>query len=314
MLDDLRRALFGHFACGKPNREPIAAQVAADVGQAHRLYQMADYDGAAYQLPLTMSCLNASTDVIPTHTKATAYLAATKLASKVGETSLAWVTADRCLRFATESEKPGLIGIAGCQVAQALIGDGHVADAEQTAGSAAENLASMSGQSDNKDALSARGALLLLLAVIAARRGDAKAAKNNLCQAAGLVDRLEPNANRLWTAFSSTNVVIHELAVHVALGDSRTALRLGEGLDMDAMPPTLRGRRSQVHVELGWASANQGDDSLAVLHLLEAERVAQQAVSRNIVARTLLTTLLTRERKHVTPGLRALAMRAGVLQ
>lgn len=50
---------------------------------------------------------------------------------------------------------------------------------------------------------------------------------------------------------------------------------------------------------------------LAVLHLLEAERVATQAISRNAVACAILTTLLGRERKGSTPGLRALADRAG---
>jgi hypothetical protein len=105
-----------------------------------------------------------------------------------------------------------------------------------------------------------------------------------------------------------------ELAVQVALGDSQTAIRLGERIDTDSLPTVLRGRRSQVHLELGWAAVGQGDDSLAVLHLLEAERVAKQAVSRNAAARTLLTTLLARERKSATPGLRALATRARVGQ
>jgi hypothetical protein len=89
---------------------------------------------------------------------------------------------------------------------------------------------------------------------------------------------------------------------------------LGEVLDADMLPPILRGRRSQVHLELAWASVRQDDDSRAVLHLLEAERIASQAVSWNIAARELLTTLLARERKGATPGLRALASRAGIMQ
>ena len=113
-------------------------------------------------------------------------------------------------------------------------------------------------------------------------------------------------------SYGPTNIAIHELAVHVALGDSRTTLQLGENIDTDALPTVLLGRRSQVHLELGWASVGQGDDSLAVLHLFEAERVAQQTVSRSSTARALLSTLLTCERKGATPGLRALADRAGV--
>ena len=153
--------------------------------------------------------------------------------------------------------------------------------------------------------------LLLLLAIVAGRKGDRQAASKNLRDAAGLAERLGQDGNWLWTAFGPTNIAIHELAVHVVLGDSRAALQFAESIDTDALPDVLRGRRSQVHLELGWASVGQGDDSLAVLHLLEAERVAKQAVSRNASARELLSTLLSRERKSATPGLRSLAMRAG---
>jgi transcriptional regulator with XRE-family HTH domain len=314
VLDDLRRALFGQYTSQtEADPDATALQVRTGVVQAHHLYQLADYDGSARLLPSLVSRLDSSANSVPATTKTTAYLAAAKLASKVGDTSLAWVTADRCLRAAMEAEHPSLYGIASYQVAQALLGDGHIGDAEQTAGSAVERLAAPAVRATSKEALSAHGALLLLLSVMAARRGDAKAAKSHLYQAAELAERLGQDDNRLWTAFGPTNIAIHELSVHVALGDSRLALQLGESLDTDVLPTALRGRRSQVHLELGWAAAGQGDDSLAVLHLLEAERVAQQAVSRNATARSLLSTLLGRERKSTTPGLRALATRAGVL-
>jgi hypothetical protein len=90
-------------------------------------------------------------------------------------------------------------------------------------------------------------------------------------------------------------------------------MQLGETIDTGSLPAVLRGRRSQVHLDLGWAAAGQGDDTLAVLHLLEAERIAAQAASRNASARTLLGTLLARERQSATPGLRGLASRAGLI-
>ena len=80
------------------------------------------------------------------------------------------------------------------------------------------------------------------------------------------------------------------------------------------MPPSMTTRRSQVHLDLARAAARQGDDRLAVLHLLEGERVAAQAISRNASARSLVSELLARERKGATPGLRALANRADVLR
>lgn len=158
------------------------------------------------------------------------------------------------------------------------------------------------------------GAVVLLLAIIAARREDGHAAELHLRQASQLAEHLGRDGNRLWTAFGPTNVAIHELSVYAVLGDAKRAFQLGETLDTDVLPSVLRGRRSQVHLDLGWASVRRGDDNLAVLHLLEAERVASQMVSWNIAARDLLTTLLARERKSATPGLRALASRAGIIQ
>jgi DNA-binding XRE family transcriptional regulator len=271
-LGGLRRALLGHQA--ELERPPSstrtagsATQLAAGVEEAHRLYQRADYDGAARLLPLVISRIESTDTTVPNHTKAAAYHAAAKLATKVGDSSLAWVAADRSLRLAAESNRHGLIGIANYQVACALLGSGHLADAEQTAVRGVEHIArhAKSVESRVEDNISARGALLLLLAITAARRGDAQTAKKYLHEATRLAERLGQDGNWLWTAFGP-----HQYSV------------------------------------------GQGDDSLAVLHLLEAERVAKQAVSRNATARTLLATLLARERKSATPGLRALADRAGV--
>jgi hypothetical protein len=85
-------------------------------------------------------------------------------------------------------------------------------------------------------------------------------------------------------------------------------------IDTDGLPSVLRGRRSQVHLELSWSAAKQADDALAVLHLLEAERIAKQTATHTTSARELLSVLLDRERRGATPGLRGLASRAGLVQ
>jgi hypothetical protein len=315
VLDGLRQALLGHTEIDAESPVPSAAHTESGVTQAHRLYQLADYDGAARLLPMVIMRLETADDSTFSRARAAAYVGAAKLATKLGDAGLAWVAADRGLRLASETGHQGLAGIAHYQVACALLGSGHLADAEQTAARAEEQLARQGTQPSRhvEEVLSARGALVLLLAIMAGRRGDAPAAQKWLRNAAQLAERVGKDSNWLWTAFGPTNVAIHELAVRVALGDSRGALALGARIDAEVLPAVLRGRRSQVHLELGWASVGQGDDSVAVLHLLEAERVAKQAVSRNATARTLLTTLLARERKSATPGLRALAARAGVL-
>jgi transcriptional regulator with XRE-family HTH domain len=284
LLDGLRRAMLA------PPDEPMTG-VGAAIARAHLDYQNAAYATAARLLPRVIRGLTGS----PAHAKATAYLAAAKLATKVGDAGLAWVAADRCAAHAAESGQADLAGVARYQVAAALLAAGHLADAEQAAGAAVDDLP---GLGDD-----IRGSLLLLLAIMAARRGEGPLATQRLQDAARLahVDR-----NHLWTAFGPTNVAIHELGVRVALGDTKTVVRI----DTDRLPPQLRGRRAQIHLELAAAAAGRREDNLAVLHLLEAERVARQAIAHNATSRSLVGELLGRER--ATPGLRALALRAGV--
>ena len=200
----------------------------------------------------------------------------------------------------------------------ALLLAGDLTNAEQIANIGAENIASAATAACpnhcREEVLSVHGSLLLLLAIMAARRDDSAAAQIALHKAGQLAEQFGRDGNWLWTAFGPTNVAIHQLSVHARLGSAKRAMQLGETIDTDGLPTVLRGRRSQVHLELSWAAAKQADDALAVLHLLEAERVAEQAVSRNASARELLSTLVKRERRGVTPGLRALAARAGLLQ
>lgn len=47
---------------------------------------------------------------------------------------------------------------------------------------------------------------------------------------------------------------------------------------------------------------------------MEAERVAPQVLRFNVLARDIIRGLLGRERRSATPGLRAIATRAGLLQ
>lgn len=331
VLHDVRKAMLGPpllvpMSVSAPVALSAASLKAATV-QAHRLYQLAEYDDAARLLPAVLTCLQSQGDtgsdecpagtMTTRHTTAAAYLAAAKLATKLGDIGLASVTADRAMTAANESEHVAMVGSAAYQVACALLLTGELADAEQILTLSAENIASVVAAPHlncrQEEALSVRGSLLLLLAIIAARRGDHNAAQDVLHDASQLAEQLGYDGNWLWTAFGPTNVAIHQLSVQSLLGNARKAAQIAESIDTDVLPAVLRGRRSQVHLEMGWVAAGQADDALAVLHLLEAERVAEQTVSRNASARTLINILMVRERRSDTPGLRGLAARAGLL-
>ncbi len=330
-LDGLRSVVLGSPAAipfdGSGPAAHLAGNVMAVTAQAHRLYQLADYDAAAQLLPAVLNRLRSRVDTDPEerltgtlttrHAMAAAYIAAAKLATKLGDVGLASVTADRAMTAAKESDHPALLGAATYQVACALLLTDELADAEQLVTVGTENIASVVATERlncrHEEVLSVRGSLLLMLAIISARRGDHNAARTALDDAGQLAEQLGGDDNWLWTAFGPTNVAIHEVSVQSRLGAVKEAAQIAEAIDTDALPAVLHGRRSQVHLELGWAAAGHGDDAVAVLHLIEAERVAEQAVSRNASARSLLSLLLARERQSVTPGLRGLAFRAGVL-
>jgi DNA-binding XRE family transcriptional regulator len=320
-LDSLRQVVLGRRRTEALPTSFDATAAKAATREAHRLYQSADYDGAAGLLPTLLwqlECLTDSKDAQAdsrslAQITAAAYIAAAKLATKQADAGLAWVTADRALRQAQKSEHQGLVGAAQYQVACALLHAGHDAHAEQVTTSTAEDMAASPKTTQHQETVSVHGALLLLSAILAARRRDRAEAEQYLQRAWQLAEQLAVDGNWLWTAFGPTNVAIHEVAVRLDLGDTDQAVQLGAVIDTDRLPSVLAGRRSQVHLDLARGAVQQGDDSLAVLHLLEGERVASQVISRNAMARSLLETLLARERTGVTPGLRALASRADVL-
>jgi hypothetical protein len=105
--------------------------------------------------------------------------------------------------------------------------------------------------------------------------------------------------------------MIHRVSATVALDDPHAALAAAEQIDITAMPVGLYGRQAQLHLDSAWAHAQLGEDPLAVIHLLDTERVAPEFVLTNPDVRRLIRYLVERERRMV-PGLRGLALRAGV--
>jgi hypothetical protein len=106
--------------------------------------------------------------------------------------------------------------------------------------------------------------------------------------------------------------MIHRVSAAVALGDPLGALATAQQIDIAAMPAGLCGRQAQVHLDSAWAHAQLREDALAVIHLLDVERVAPDLMLVSPEARGLIRDLLLRERRGAMPGLRGLALRAGV--
>ncbi len=320
LSDGLRRSLLTYSGVPEPAQQISISAAESLVRQVNDLYQAADYVGTAEALPSIISQVESltitSTQSIRSSTiAAMAYLAASRLAAKTGDAELAWIAADRAGTHALHTGNAALMAVASRQTATALMKLPHrVTDAETVAHTAYDQLVSgITKYGASPAALSAQGALLLVLAMIASRANQSVVAAQRLNAAADLAERLGGDANHLWTAFGPTNVLLHKVSAAVALRKPREAIAMAQHLNTSTLPSTLVSRRAQIHLDLAAAFSQSGtEDAPAVLHLLEAERIAPQVIRLSGTARTLLADLLSRERSALTPGLRPLAHRAGV--
>ena len=284
--------------------------------EVHLRYQGADYGAATRILP----SLIRSVDGLVAESRgderrralelqSSVYVAAAKLVTKVGNAELAWLTADRAAGAALHAESPTLGAAAAYQLACAFLKNDRLDEAENIALVTAANL-----DDDSPAGLSLRGALTLIAAVIAGRRNDRGDAMERLQRAQLLADQLGEDANHNWTAFGPTNVAIHRVSTAAELGDAAFAIAQAEFVNVSSLPDGLLSRRAQIHIDMAWAYTQRRADAEAVVNLLEAERVAPQTLRYNILVRELLREMLKRERRTATPGLRALARRASVLE
>lgn len=316
--DTLRATLLSNYWQDDPARLSVE-EIETTVDAAGAAYQAAEYAKLS-ALPATIAAAQqlvgttkGADEVRVWRALARANLVASKLAVKRGDAVLASLTADRASTWAARLCDPVLISAAAYQLTCALTRSRDLADAERVAMTAHDSLARHS-LSATAAALSVRGALLLQAAIVAALQGDHATARLRLRGADDLATQVGVDGNEVWTAFGPTNVLLHRLGVAIALGEHARAIQVGRHIDTTTMPAALRSRRAQVHLDLAAAHGRiRTGAAQAVLHLLEAERLAPQVIGTNVDVRVLILFLLHGERRSATPGLRALAQRGGVI-
>lgn len=285
---------------------------------AHRTYQAAQYVELAERLPALLEAADAAWDTRRDGSLETmlsyvgVYVVAAKLLTKMGVSDLALVSADRAAHGALCADSIAARGMAAYQVVCAMLRADRPDDAETLAVEMAAQM-SAAARSDEPGALSVAGSLWLIAAVVAARKTDRFEAHRRLDQAQHLADLLGEDGNHLWTAFGPTNVAIHRVSVAAELGDPGEALSAAAGIRTDSFPVGLQSRRAQMHLDLAWAQSQRKRDAEAVLHLMEAEQVAPEAVYYNVLVREMIREMLARGSKAQTSALDKLAVRAGVL-
>jgi tetratricopeptide (TPR) repeat protein len=320
-LDEVRRyfARYDHLLAVDAEPSLDASSLRARAADAHKRYQAAQYEDLVTDLPNLLQAADSLHRVVTTAERremllsyASSYVVAAKLLTKMGAADLAQLAADRCATAALDADSLEAQGTAAYQVVCALLRADRPEDAETLAMKMAMRI-TLSAQSDSPSLVSVAGALWLISAVIAGRRTERGEAYRRLAEAQRLADLLGHDANFAWTAFGPTNVAIHRVSVAAELGDAREALEVATAVDPDSLPAGLNSRKAQVYLDLAWAQAQRKRDSEAILHLLEAERVAPNAVRYNVVVREMVRDMLSRSRRSSTTALHNLALRAGVI-
>ncbi len=217
------------------------------------------------------------------------HLAATTL-SKIGESDLAWLAAERAVSAAEASEDPLSLASAARAATHALLANGRYDDALGLGDRAAGWLSGHSRRED-REAASLLGMLHLRAAVAAARRQDRATATELLGRAQAAAEIVGGDTNLWHTGFGPTNVAVHRIAVALDLGDAVLVAEHGPRLDARALPVE---RRAALLIDVGRAQAMLGRDAPALSTLLAAESIAPQLVHHATTVRESVRVMYRR--------------------
>ncbi|HEY6314127.1 MAG TPA: helix-turn-helix transcriptional regulator [Streptosporangiaceae bacterium] len=238
---------------------------------------------------------------------ALSYQAAASVLTKVGESDLAWIAAERGFNAAKAADSPSVRGSLIRSVAFALLSTGRLEPAMRLVESGAGYLqAEISG---DDTALSVYGTLFLAGSMAAARFGDGSKTAEYLQEANSAARRLGKDANHLWTAFGPTNVAIHRVNTAVELGDIQTVLDYGLSLNTDAVPVERRVRYL-LDVARAYGMTGNRDDALGTM--LTAERIAPEQVRQHHLSRKIVVALIRSSTGKPAIELEKLATRVNV--
>ncbi|TDC63482.1 XRE family transcriptional regulator [Micromonospora sp. KC207] len=316
----LRAALMNYralspFGGGTGAEPPSIAELKKEVGALWDAYQDSRFGYVTGRLPHLLDRAQAAADHHDDDRDQarrllglTYQLAATQL-TKLGESDLAWIAADRGLAAVRPAGDPLITGSLFRSVGHALHATGRYAEAvrltEDAAGFLEPHL-----KNATPALLSVYGTLFLSGSMAAARANDAATARTFLAAADQTAGQLGADANHLWTAFGPTNVAIHRVATAAELGDLQVAIDLGPRLDTTGLPMERRVRHA-LEVARAYSSWNRIDDAQAAL--LDAEQMAPEQVRHHFLSRQLALTWIRRQRGKPSAELVGLAQRLKVL-
>lgn len=304
---------------------PMAADKMVDIDRVRRqvAYAWSSFQNGNYSMlgSVLPSLLREAQDGVAQHSAgereearialSEAYQVTASALWKIKEVDLAWLAAERALMLAEAVGDSLLVSDAARRVAQGLMATNHSDQALSLLRADIDRLEPGIGTA-SAEYLSLYGMLFLLGGVVAARQGDAATARELHSEGLGIAGRLGDDRNERWTAFGPTNVVLHQVAALVDLGDGSAAVEAADRARPEGLAKLPRERRANFFVDVARGHALKGKRDQAVVALLQAEQVARDEVRCRPVALNLIADLLRQGQGKPPLTLRLLAARVGL--
>lgn len=221
-------------------------------------------------------------------------------AFKLGDAQLGWVAADRSIQIAEQTGDLTLIGSAARRVAHALSATHQSPDAMHLVQSAANRLEPHL-QNAGPAFTSAYGMLLLKGSIAAARLQEAADVRDLQAEALAVAGRLGTDCNEHWSAFGTTNVLVHRVSALADMQSAGLVVEAAKEIPYGDLLRLPRERRAShlLDVSRGYLQAGQRDE--ATTALLDADQLASEEVRCRQVTRQLLTDLVRSYPRGISP-------------
>ncbi|WP_211265494.1 hypothetical protein [Actinacidiphila oryziradicis] len=131
-----------------------------------------------------------------------------------------------------------------------------------------------------------------------------------LAEAEQTAQRLEHDANHIWTAFGPNHVAIHRISTAMELGDVQIAVDQGPRVDTSTLPLERRVRHT-LELARAYSAQNHTDEALALV--LDAEELAPEQVRYHFISRHLVTAWGRQQRGKPSHLLAGVAQRMRVI-
>ncbi|MGX7826459.1 helix-turn-helix domain-containing protein [Actinokineospora sp. 24-640] len=256
---------------------------------------------------------------------ARAYLIAADALCRLGDTTSAWLAADRAARAAERSGDRSQVAVCAAALVRVLSVSGRHVQAEHTAGAAIRALLSAlpalpaapvvdvaRAHTADPEVQAVAALLWLETAMASARRHDRDQARRALDRAGVALDRVRRDRMDDFpdgpVRISRVDLALTEVSAAVELGEAATALRQSVPLSALHLPAD---RAVQLKLDIARAHLQRGDTAGVVRATLEAELLAPGYVRQHHWVRPALRNL-ARAAAAPSPALLHLAARCGL--